>query len=424
MKKIIAIILLCFATSASAEQEQLGLSFFGSFLHTSHVPNALFFFADIQEDDSFELRRALRTHDIDTLVLASSGGSVWEALNMAGIIFDKKMNTYIPPMPISVGCYSACSYMFFAGQNRLLEGELGVHQVGSYDHSVDTEKEEQGRTQQTTQFTTSEVIGFLNEFGTPPWVYEKMFRSRELYIFTDDEATKLNKNIIQDVNIQEIKAFIDDFLEVAAAYTEQETESTEQETESTEQETERKTNSGFSKTNPDMLMAVQKLLNDAKCEAGLADGIWGRKTASAALRFANANNLSVDMPELIDSKFIETLTSTEFISCPPATKPERIPTVSGKWILSLNCPNGTVSGNATISYQRMTDFGEHYSVSYSNNIGGVFTGDAYATNTRFEFSLRQTNGNSHSRGIGSFSNNRRIVNGHTEAGCAFVAASQ
>ena len=97
--------------------EDLKLRSYGSFLHTERVPNALFFFGDIKANDSFELRKALRTHDIDSIVLASPGGSVWEGLNMAGIIFDKKLKTYIPKKG---NCASACAFMFFAGNERLV----------------------------------------------------------------------------------------------------------------------------------------------------------------------------------------------------------------------------------------------------------------------------------------------------------------
>lgn len=213
IKQAITFILFLFFTSkAYAVEKDFGLTLFGSFVHTEQVPNALFFFSDIKKNDSFELRRALRTYNIDTIVLDSSGGSVWEALSLAGIIFDKKMNTYVPKMPNEIGCYSACSYLFFAGQNRLVEGGLGVHQVGSYDEDADAKKEAKGRTQQVTQFTTSEVIGFLNEFDTPPWVYERMFRSRDMYIFPDDEAKQLSQNTIDVGKIEEINKFIEDFL--------------------------------------------------------------------------------------------------------------------------------------------------------------------------------------------------------------------
>ena len=81
------------SASAADESNPLGISLYGSFLHTEQVPNALFFFSDIEENDSFELRKAIRNHNIDTVVLSSRGGSVWEGLSMAGIIFDKGLKT-------------------------------------------------------------------------------------------------------------------------------------------------------------------------------------------------------------------------------------------------------------------------------------------------------------------------------------------
>lgn len=208
MRKLLLVFFLFFSRILHAEENPLALSFFGSFFHSENVPNALFFFSDIERNDSFELRRALRTHEIDTIVLLSDGGSVWEALNLAGIIFDNKMTTYIPQIRDDLGCYSACAFMFFAGQTRLVEGELGVHQVGAYDSELDVQQQALGEVQQSTQFTTSEIIGFLNEFGTPPWVYERMFRSRELYIFTDSEKLNLDKGAADQSNKQAIDFFL------------------------------------------------------------------------------------------------------------------------------------------------------------------------------------------------------------------------
>ena len=89
------------ASSNAQDENKLGLRFYGSFLYTEKVPNALFFFNDIEKNDSFELRKALRNHDIDTLVLSSQGGSVWEGLNMAGIIYDKELITYVPKLGLN-----------------------------------------------------------------------------------------------------------------------------------------------------------------------------------------------------------------------------------------------------------------------------------------------------------------------------------
>ena len=110
---------------------------------------------------------------------------------MAGIINDKRLDTFIPENSIRTGggnCASACAFMFFAGESRKANGKLGVHQFYSADSS---KKAEVGSTQKIAQFTVSEIIGFLNEFETPPWVYERMFQQSNMYYFKDSELLKL-----------------------------------------------------------------------------------------------------------------------------------------------------------------------------------------------------------------------------------------
>ena len=139
-------------------------------MHSEKVPNALFFFNDIKKNDGFELRKAIRNHNIEMLVLSSKGGSVWEGLNMAGIIYDKQLITYVPKLGFEGEgtCASACAYMFFGGSTRIADGKLGVHQFYSGSAS---ESAKIGPIQKEAQYTVSEIIGFLNEFKTPPFVY-------------------------------------------------------------------------------------------------------------------------------------------------------------------------------------------------------------------------------------------------------------
>ena len=61
-------------------------------------------------------------------MLFSGGGSVFEGLQMAGIIFDKELTTYVPS---EAECLSACSFMFFGGSTKISSGNLGVHQFSS-----------------------------------------------------------------------------------------------------------------------------------------------------------------------------------------------------------------------------------------------------------------------------------------------------
>ena len=74
------------------------------------VPNALFFEAGIANNDSFEFRKAIRNHDIDTIVLSSPGGALFEGLTIAGMIFDKGANDLCPEDRAL--CIGMCVYVF------------------------------------------------------------------------------------------------------------------------------------------------------------------------------------------------------------------------------------------------------------------------------------------------------------------------
>ena len=229
----ISFIIIAFASGSFAQTNKhytFRSTNYGSFIHFETVPNALFFFEAIKNDDSFEFRKALRNHDINTIVLASPGGLVFEGLQMAGIIYDRKITTYIPK---SSNCLSACAFMFFAGDLKIASGELGVHQF-SGDSEARKKEAPVGVIDYTSQYTVSEIIGFLNEFETPPFVYERMFETQpdEMYYFSAKELQdfgKLNKvevsllpkwendpktnkivpNISKNVNFMNIENFLD-----------------------------------------------------------------------------------------------------------------------------------------------------------------------------------------------------------------------
>ncbi|MDC3309735.1 divergent polysaccharide deacetylase family protein [bacterium] len=180
---------------ATDNDDQFAATTYGSFIHFKSVPNALFFFEEIEDEDSFELRKALRTHDIDTIVLSSPGGKVFEGLQMAGIIYDRKLTTFVPKFG---ECVSACAFMFFAGDVKVATGELGVHQF-SKDEEGQKKKEPVGVTNFVSQFTVSEIIGFLNEFETPPFVFERMFATKKIYYFSPEELKKIAEPKIDGV---------------------------------------------------------------------------------------------------------------------------------------------------------------------------------------------------------------------------------
>ena len=181
---------------AKDDGDQFAATSYGSFIHFNSVPNALFFFENIEDADSFEFRKALRNHDIDTIVLASDGGLVFEGLQMAGIIYDRKLTTFVPA---GFECLSACAFMFFAGDIKISAGDLGVHQF-SKDEEAQKKEQPVGITDFVSQFTVSEIIGFLNEFETPPFVFEKMFATKDMYYFSPEELKKIAKPKTDGVN--------------------------------------------------------------------------------------------------------------------------------------------------------------------------------------------------------------------------------
>lgn len=206
---LLALCCLGIPKSVQAEDASLDYSFYGSFLHTGDIPNVLFLFSSIEENASFDLRRALRAHQIDIIVLSSPGGSVWEGLQMAGIIHDNDLTTFIPEQGLDGkgNCASACSFMFFAGENRAAKGALGVHQFFSSNSQAIAEV---GNVEQGVQFTTSEIISFLNEFDTPPFVFERMFQQSDMYYFDPDEMSQITTlNQLETENMsKEISRFV------------------------------------------------------------------------------------------------------------------------------------------------------------------------------------------------------------------------
>ena len=366
--KILGVIALVLTTAVNAEEnDPFDITVYGSFLHTRTVPNALFFFNDIEQYDSFELRRAIRNHDIDIVVLASNGGSVWEGLNMAGIIHDKGIATYVPKLPEKLGCYSACSFMFFGGTIRKADGILAVHQAGAYGSEQDKASAKVSETQQNTQCTVSEIIGFLNEFETPPWVFEKMFRSREFYVFDDEEKTRLaaRSDEISSENLYEINAFVNSFLKHLDELAKEEKKAEEEkEPEISEEEQLRLA-----------VIEIQKLLNAAGCNAGVADGIWGRRTQAAAVLFAKTAKLPSKKDDLISEKFLKRLRAAPTNFCPKLKKKTTVTKnrILGTaiWKITTTCNGKSVSRNvnATVGIRNKK---KYYKMN-SSNIGNLFT---------------------------------------------------
>ena len=140
--------------------------------------NELHYFPDeILEDDHNELDQILRDHpDVDTLVLTSNGGYFSYAMDIVQVVFDYQLNTKADIM-----CYSACTFILLAGEERSLTrgARVGFHQ--SYWEAEDIEEyylEYQDEYDSVYDFVADEIefaktdayeeISFMIEQGVDP----------------------------------------------------------------------------------------------------------------------------------------------------------------------------------------------------------------------------------------------------------------
>lgn len=139
--------------------------------------------AEIAPGTPGDLDRALAARpNARTLVLNSPGGAVDGALIIAQEVRRRGMRTYIPE---GMGCYSACAYIFFAGENRIADGELGVHQISQDVADI-----------VLTQITIGDILDALDEFGVQQQVISYMLRTPpdDMHVFSRIEIAELGIN--------------------------------------------------------------------------------------------------------------------------------------------------------------------------------------------------------------------------------------
>ena len=156
---------------------------FGPFVIDPASPGIIVLSGEIDDRSALEFRRVLAASPNATVIaLNSPGGSVQSGLLIAEEVYERGMSTIIPEGYI---CASACSWIFFAGHQRHVEGRLGVHQIsGPVESNV------------VTQLNLSDVVEALKKYGTSPQVLAVMFRTPpdSMYFFTADEIEKIGLN--------------------------------------------------------------------------------------------------------------------------------------------------------------------------------------------------------------------------------------
>lgn len=161
-----------------------GFDKYGPFFFIYEQPQMLIYSGQVGANDLLNLKKALREHPtITTLILKDNpGGLVHIGLVIAEEIYERGLDTYIPKDSF---CASACSFVFFAGKNRIAEGRLGVHQISAPEMNGSQ-----------AQFGVSDIVATLPKYGVAADVLGIMFRTPpdDMYFFSPHEITKYGIN--------------------------------------------------------------------------------------------------------------------------------------------------------------------------------------------------------------------------------------
>ena len=161
------------ATFATANATDVDDAIIGLWTEDEHV---LVVDGGLGANTAFNFKRTLNENpQVRTILLNSGGGLVSAGLEIAQLIANRRLDTWVPE---SAMCASACSVVYFSGANRLADGQLGVHQIAM---NIENNLE--------VQYTASDMIEAFNRYGTHPNVFAAMFRTPpdKMYFFTNNE---------------------------------------------------------------------------------------------------------------------------------------------------------------------------------------------------------------------------------------------
>lgn len=132
-----------------------------------------------------------RYPQIVAIQLSSMGGDVRSAIRMAAAIHDRHLGTFVP---VGDTCASACALLFFAGNDRLLMGRLGLHQL-----------EDHGRgTASALQTILAQELDAFVRYGVPWPLIQRMLTTppHEIYWLTPADIAQygVNRDLPESVN--------------------------------------------------------------------------------------------------------------------------------------------------------------------------------------------------------------------------------
>jgi hypothetical protein len=127
----------------------------------------------------------------NTIILASNGGDVAEAIKIARLL--KSMFTEVQVGPLTGRCVSACFLIFAAANERITDGEglIGIHRP----YIVDTQLASLSPTEAAIveNKILKQARGYLQENDVPTYLVEEMFRrsSNDVYWLSEHDVENL-----------------------------------------------------------------------------------------------------------------------------------------------------------------------------------------------------------------------------------------
>jgi hypothetical protein len=182
--------LALFVLAATAALVTCGLSRaaerIGAFTISDSMPEAIVLTGEFDSRTPGDFRRALAAQPkAKVLILGSPGGVVASALKVSSLVQSRGMSTAIPS---GFGCYSACVYVFFAGREHVVRGELGVHRMSTGFGSAN---DASGAAAYYAQVSSE-----LSRYDIPDGVIERMLATPpdSMHVFSKNEIASLSIN--------------------------------------------------------------------------------------------------------------------------------------------------------------------------------------------------------------------------------------
>ena len=142
----------------------------------------------ITANEAEEAITQLKIKKPKAIILNSHGGEISGAVQLAKYIHNNSINTWVPPNAV---CASGCALIFLAGQERLSEGDIYLHQfMPTAEHKA--KKISLDKAFVNVQKTIGEIFILLNEINAPDFVLERILTQEQLYRLTDADLAKLN----------------------------------------------------------------------------------------------------------------------------------------------------------------------------------------------------------------------------------------